>query len=193
MHTLATIAESEGVKKRTVQNWLKKATKAEGQELGSVRAGTRVFSDDDRNLLLQFKSLKTRVELPEPVMQVQVFEGNHHMVQADPIIPVSYDLGDFRSETQIVTIEDPMAIALQFCGAADQLVAAMQSSANGQRDKLQQTIAATQMIEAKAAEVERSRVKYEVLSEVRGDTQNLATAGLNALVGKLQALGSGGG
>lgn len=188
-HTLASIAAEADVDKRTVQNWLKKA-EPNHPSLGSIANGTRVFSDADRAILLSFKSDRKR---PEPVIQVQVFEGNHHMVQADPIMPASYDLGNFRPETEIVTIEDPMAIALQFCGAADQLIGAMQSSAEGQRAKLQQTIAATQMIEAKAAEVERSRIKYEVLSEVRGDTQNLATADLNALVGKLQALGSGGG
>jgi len=188
-HTLSSIATEAKVDKRTVQNWLKKSESAHGK-LGTVSAGTRVFSDADRDILLSCKSTK-RVQ--EPVMQVQVFEGNHHMVQADPIVPVSYDLGNFRPETEIVTIEDPMSIALQFCGAADQLIGAMQSSADGQRAKLQQTIAATQMIEAKAAEIERSRIKYEVLSEVRGDAQNLATADLNALAGKLQALGSGGG
>ena len=187
-HTLSSIAAEAQVDKRTVQNWLKKSEKIHGN-LGAVSSGARVFGDEDRAILLACKSAKRK---PEPVIQVQVFEGNHHMVQADPIVPVSYDLGNFRPETEVVTIEDPMSIALQFCGAADQLIGAMQSSAEGQRAKLQQTIAATQMIEAKAAEVERSRIKYEVLSEVRGDTQNLATADLNALVGKLQALGGGG-
>lgn len=188
-HTLSSIAAEAQVDKRTVQNWLKKSELTHGA-LGAVSSGTRVFSDADRDILLACKSAKRK---PEPVIQVQVFEGNHHMVQADPILPVSYDLGDFRPETQIVTIADPMEIALQFCGAGDQLLGAMQSSANGQRDKLNQTIAATQMIEDKLAEINHARIKYEVLSEVRGDSQNAATADLNALVGKLQSLGGGGG
>jgi hypothetical protein len=188
-HTLASIAATAEVEKRTVQNWLKKASSAHG-ELGQVSNGARVFSDDDRNILLSYKSVKRK---PEPVTQVQVFEGNHHVVQADPIMPVSYDLANFRSETEIVTIADPLAIAHQYCGMGDQLIAGMLTSSNGRRDTLHQTIEATRMIANKAAEVDRACTKYEILSEVRGDAQNLATADFNALLGKLQALGNGGG
>ena len=54
-HTISSIAEAQGYKKRAAQGWLAKAREKYG-ELGEIVDGTRFYSDDERAKILEFAS-----------------------------------------------------------------------------------------------------------------------------------------
>jgi hypothetical protein len=58
--TLADIAESQNVIKRTAQGWLSKAKKEHG-EIGEIVNGTRRFSEADRDILVSYATPPRRV------------------------------------------------------------------------------------------------------------------------------------
>lgn len=62
-HTLNSIAESHGVNKRAAQDWLKKA-KLERGDIGELIGKTRHFSDEERDILLQFAGEPRRQSEP---------------------------------------------------------------------------------------------------------------------------------
>jgi hypothetical protein len=190
MHTINSIMKDRCVTRRAVQAWVAKAAAENGKEIGSIDHGQRVFSDSDRDAILSFASPPKHAQ---PTHSVTVHEGNHRSILSAPIVPDSYDLGAIRSHSiEVLEIADPMALALQYCQAGDQLISAMQLSADGQQQKLDQTRRAVKIMADKSAQIQQEQLAYRILSEVRAGKQNDATADLSDIVGKLNALAATG-
>lgn len=186
-HTLNSIATSEGVEKRTVQNWLKKAVKQNG-ELGVLSGTARLFSDADRDVLLSFKSDRKRAE---PVVPVQVYTGNHRVIESAPIVPAAYDLSYFRSDQDCVMVASPMNVVDQVTAIVTGIKGAMQADANQQQAKLIETQQAIDALTEQEQILRDEAILYRLRTETTTGLLNQATQRLNQKVGKLQALGTG--
>lgn len=73
-HTFSSIADDQGVKKRTVQLWLQKAKEELGGEIGDASSGVRLFSDDEVLILLRYKSQIPSRPVAKPP-QIQIVEA----------------------------------------------------------------------------------------------------------------------
>jgi hypothetical protein len=85
IHTLKSIADAMQRDKRTAQNWLDKAEAETGGEVGEIINGTRMFSDEEKALLLKFAKPVSEVK-----QRVAVGEAKHGIVPTsanNPYLP----------------------------------------------------------------------------------------------------------
>jgi hypothetical protein len=183
-HTIATIVQDSGATDRTVRTWLEKAVKAQSGEVGEIVNGTRVFSNEERDLLLSFAKPRTSTGKPEP----EILEGNHRAIIEAPIVPHKYDLTHLRDSAATVRIDDPGSIATQALAMMDGLIGAMDADIVVQDQRIQETVSAREAIAEKTEELRDARLRYQIRSEIRTAQQNRETAGLQEQVGKLQKL-----
>lgn len=198
IHTLSSIAESHGAKKRAAQNWQAKA-KADHGELGEVIGGTRKFNDAERDILLSYAGEpKAKAEpATEPttpaaesvaLAPVEVVPGNHRVSLDGPEIGGQIDLARFRGSLEVRSYSDPCHpanAAIQLLEAVNQ---AMDSDLDASFNQLETTLATVQQLEAKTAELEQKALEYKVTQSILGRLQNQATGHLEALLGKATAL-----
>jgi len=127
---------------------------------------------------------------PEPEKpQITVESGNHQIVLAAPQLPQTYSLESLRLSTDVVSYEDPLAVAAQFIEAADQLSAAMEQDLQQRAAALQRTVQAKEALQAKALELKIQSKIYREEAAWQNAVHSAATAQLQQAIGQLQPLG----
>lgn len=199
--TLADIAESQNVLKRTAQGWLAKA-KAEHGDIGEIIGGARHFSALERDLLISYAAgpravrvepLAAPVEQPAEHRQVEVMAGNHRATVEAPEMPMAIDLARFRGDIEVRTYEDPLNNAAAAIALFDALGNAMDADLDRSFAQLETTAATVQQLEQRAEALSAKQLEYQITQKILARLQNSETAKLGELLGKAQELGGGGG
>jgi hypothetical protein len=209
--TLTDIAESQNVKKRAAQNWLKRAKADHGEDFGEVIGTTRHFSIDERDILISYAAPARPVKA-EPAAKVQQIEafpefadspaehrpveimtGNHRETMPAPALGGQIDLARFRGDIQTRSYKDPLNNA----AAAIQLFEAVETAMDADLDQsfaqLETATDTVQQLEARARQLEAKTLEYQVTQKILARLQNQQTNKLTELLGKAQDLGGGGG
>ena len=121
-HTLTSIAEAHGVNKRAVQDWLKKARANKSMladDIGLMVGKTRHFSDEERDMLLQYAGEPRRESEPARTPEVlppgvaDPFSG----IQPRPSSAMSAP-GHFKATDRTLTVLDIEERVEEICSAA---------------------------------------------------------------------------
>lgn len=191
-HTLASIAEAHGVNKRATQAWLRQAKEAEGGEVGEIVGKTRYFSDEERDILLQYagepRAKTTQTEVLEPL---SIETENHCNTLAKPDLEdVEFSLERFRADdVEALMFENPGSVADQFITVADRLVEAMDADIYQREQRLKATKDAQGKVAAKAQDLKLEQRLYRDRARDLDTAQNSETAALQDAVEALQDLG----
>jgi predicted DNA-binding protein YlxM (UPF0122 family) len=208
--TLADIAESQNVKKRAAQNWLKRA-KADHGDIGELVGTTRHFSIDERDILIsyaapprpvkaepaakvqQIEAFPEFTERPAEHRPVEVVTGNHRAMVEAPAMGNAINLAQFRGDIEVLTYRDPLAAIEAASAMIDAAESAMVEDLNQRLQVLQQTQQATAKLTQRAEDLKAQQLEYKVKQDLIGIMQNTETGKLSDLLGKAQDLGGGGG
>lgn len=120
---------------------------------------------------------------------LSVVVGNHCTAIAPPSYEgLTVDLAQFR-QSEALVLEDPLAAASQFLAVADQLQSALSADIAAREQRLAQTKAAQQQIEAKAQQLALEQRLYQLQAAQIDQAQTAETQALAAHLAALQALG----
>ena len=209
--TLTDIAESQNVKKRATQNWLKQAKADHGEDFGEVIGTTRHFSIDERDILISYaappRPVKVEetaapvqveappefIEPPAEYRQVEIMPGNHRAMVEAPAMGTSINLAQFRGDIEVLTYQDPLAAIEAATAMIDAAESAMVQDLNQRLQVLQKTQQATAKLTARAEDLKAQQLEYRVKQDILGLIQNTETSKLGELLGKAEALGGGSG
>jgi len=183
IHTYTSISKEKKREKRTVQGWHEKA-RGDGHNLGEIVNGVRMFSDEERTLLLSYAGAT-----PE------------NFIKTDEDVAIA-------TTTELMLPQDfsPRAMVSHFDGAVgqvtdpDQIVALTRAIVNVGLTTLDSKIQRQRatLDQHQQAFVEASQVVNEGFMDLKikasesrmvADQQTAATQQLQALMGKLAALG----
>lgn len=191
-HTLASIAEAHGVNKRAAQNWLRQAKEAEGGDVGELIGKTRYFSDEERDILLQYAGeSRAKTAQAEILESLPIETGNHCSTLAKPDLGnMEFSLERFRSEdVEALVFEDPSFVADQFIAVADRLVDAMDADIYQREQRLKATRSAQGKVAAKAQDLKLEQRLYRDRARDIDTAQTTETQTLQGAVKALQDLG----
>ncbi len=126
---------------------------------------------------------------PEPEQpSVTVEVGNHCTSLALPELPQAYSLEVLRT-SEVVSFEDPLAVAAQFLQAAEGLTTAMQSDIEKRQQRLNQTRQAKDEIAAKAQSLQLESRLYQLQTQQLDAATSAETSKLTRSLQQLKALG----
>ncbi|MGG6297832.1 hypothetical protein ACQ4M4_25850 [Leptolyngbya sp. AN02str] len=123
-----------------------------------------------------------------PTSPVTVEVGNHALTLAAPQLPQQYSLETLRAG-EVVSFDDPLAIAQQFLTAADGLQTAMQQDIEARQARLQQTQQAKDAIANKRRELELEARLYQMQTQQIDASTTAETQKLQEELAALQRLG----
>ncbi len=150
---------------------------------------SRLLSIEDQDKLRNHIGIPSRT-VPDTI-PIEII-ADCAIVQDAPVLPVQISLSQFRGDQpQSTTIADRAALVSGATVMIDTVIAALQSDTAVQQAELRATIAATQQLKDKAAELRDQALEYRILTKVTASQQEQAVQALSAEVGKLQALGVG--
>lgn len=92
-HTLASIAESQGRQKRAAQSWHSQAKKQHGP-LGELVKGVRMFSDDERDIILGYAGPTVKTSSKVEVMKEKYPDPFDGTGLNGAMVPMDYQATD---------------------------------------------------------------------------------------------------
>jgi len=183
VHTYTSISKEKSRDKRTVQGWCDKARR-DGHELGEIINGARMFSDEERTLILTYAGAATEFHIKD-----------------DEEVAIA-------TTTELLLPEDfsPRAMIAHFDGAVgeatnpDQIVALTRAIVNAGLTTLNAKVERQKatLVEHQQALIEATQIASEGFvdlkikaseSRIVAEQQTAATQQLQSLMGKLAALG----
>ncbi|NEP19817.1 MAG: hypothetical protein F6J97_23510 [Leptolyngbya sp. SIO4C1] len=191
MTTLADIAREQGVTPQAVGKWRDLAVDKYG-ELTFEKIGKRKEYDADAiKKILEFASQpQSAPEQSTPVpAEVQIYDGNHQVTLPTPQLNNGFALDALRSETDVLSYDDPLTLAQSVLAQNQQIVGAMDAHRQQQVQKLAATNQALQTIQLSNQQLRDAAIEYKIDSRVQGAQLNQATQQLGAAVAEQQRLG----
>jgi hypothetical protein len=204
-HTIANIADSEGVSKRTVQNWVKSATVEHGA-IGTMVGNAWAFNDYEKSILLSYSGGgkvsarttkqvsqidETNYETTKPIspnyetVEVEIIDTQPVAPAPLAIIPTVYDISALRggASTNIA----PLAMANDALDKIAALRAAMQADMNRQEAQLNQQRLTVQMLDDETTKLQRAADEFRHDSKMNALREELLQAQQVNALGKLDA------
>jgi DNA-binding transcriptional MerR regulator len=216
-HTIAQVAKSGNVSKRTVQNWVKQATADHGS-IGTLAGNARVFTDYEKAILLSYASgsrvsaktmkptyetmklhsetfhsetTKLHSETTKPTYETTPVEFVDTQLTPAPlaVVPSSFDLSTLRGGS--LAAPTPLALANDAVEKMAALRAAMQADMDRQEAHLQQQRLTAQMLDQETARLKDTADEFRRKSEMNALRDELLQAQQAAALGKLQGYAQG--
>ncbi|MEM9164256.1 MAG: hypothetical protein AAGC54_14450, partial [Cyanobacteria bacterium P01_F01_bin.4] len=190
------VAALASTTKRTAQRWLEKATTEHG-ELGELVEGTRLFSNEEKDILLSYQSKRPpntvvadELEQTQPVAaELQIYEGNHQVTLPTPDLNGNRTLSALRSDVDVVAYDDPLAMAQAIIQQNNQLIGAMDQHRQQKQQQLAAANQALQAIQGSNQQLKDAAIEYKIDSRIQGAQLNQATQQLGAEIAEQQRLG----
>lgn len=197
-HTIADIAESAQVSKRTVQNWVKSAT-AEHGAIGSTIGNARAFNDYEKSILLSYSggtkpanaTTKLHSETASPIYEtvaIEIVDSQTAPSAPLAIVPASFDLSALRGGA--ANASAPLALANDAIDKIAALRAAMQADMDRQEAQLNQQRLTVQMLDTEADKLQRAAAEFRQDSKMNALREELLQAQQAQALGKLEAYAS---
>jgi hypothetical protein len=197
-HTIANIADSAQVSKRTVQNWVKAAT-AEHGSIGTMIGNARAFTDYEKSILLSYSggtkptnaTTKLHSETASPIYEtvdIEIIDSQTAPSAPLAIVPASFDLSALRGGA--ASGAAPLALANDALDKIAALKAAMQADMDRQEAQLNQQRLTVQMLDTEADKLQRAAAEFRQDSKMNALREELLQAQQGQALGKLEAYAS---
>lgn len=144
--------------------------------------------DDCDRLLSAFGLSKPVTPASAPPAEVSIEIGNHQITIAPPQLPQTFTLEGLRT-VDAIAMEDPLAVAQQFIGLADNLIGAMNADVRQREQRLSQTKQAADQIASKRTELELETRLYRLQTTTLDANLSDTTSNLTEDLAALQKLG----
>lgn len=209
-NTLKTIAESQGVSKRTAQRWYEKAKEQLG-DFGALVGQTLTFTDTEANNIVTYgasttvaaKPMTTIVDKPTTSPMTSLVttddkpttptDDTDDMTIADVavLVPTSFDLSAITGEFAPID-GDPLAHASQALSVMDDLMAAIEAKEQRLQQEREVTRQKRKALEAKAQQLQMTVNNHRMRAEFNAALQQQDLEAAGEALKKLQDLAGSG-